>query len=210
MRLDVYVHHEPDPHQMALLYEIHQRLISIERKEDRIMTNIDQLTAAVADETTKEDSLITLVVSIKQELDALTAGQLPPDVQAKVDALFNTVTANSAKITAAITANTPAPTGTGTGGGTGTAPPPVVTGVAPNVGPAAGGTSVTLTGTGFQSGAHGSLVDIGGARATTNSVSADGTSMLITTGPGAVGSADVVVTNGDTQTGSLPAGYTYQ
>jgi hypothetical protein len=81
---------------------------------------------------------------------------------------------------------------------------PTVTSVDPNAGPTAGGQSVTITGDGFQSGA---TVSFGGAPATGVSfISA--TSLTAITPAGAAGAVDVAVTNPDTQTGSLPGGYT--
>ena len=57
----------------------------------------------------------------------------------------------------------PGGTGTGTGAFTYVAGPPTVTSVSPNSGPAAGGTSVTITGTNF-TGA--TAVTFGGTAAT--------------------------------------------
>ncbi|MHB8877881.1 MAG: beta strand repeat-containing protein [Myxococcaceae bacterium] len=82
---------------------------------------------------------------------------------------------------------------------------PTVTAVSPAFGPASGGNRVTLTGTGFGSGA---TVTIGGAAATAITV-AGATSLSATAPPGTVGAVDVVVTNSDTQSGSLVGAYTY-
>ncbi|MDQ6948581.1 MAG: IPT/TIG domain-containing protein [Actinomycetota bacterium] len=67
---------------------------------------------------------------------------------------------------------------------------PVVQSVLPACGPAAGGTSVTLTGTGFTSS---SVVDFGVAPATAVSVDASGTTLSVVSPPGA-GVVDVTVT----------------
>ncbi len=84
--------------------------------------------------------------------------------------------------------------------------PPTVTAIHPSAGSIAGGTSVIITGTGFQTGAS---VTIGGVPATNVSV-ANGTTLSAVTGahasPGAV---DVVVTNPDGQAGTLTGGFTY-
>src|SRR2546422_5125294 len=82
---------------------------------------------------------------------------------------------------------------------------PTVTGVSPGSGPAAGGTSVTITGTNFVSGA---TVTLGGTPAT-SVVVASSTQITATTAAHAAGAVNVVVTNPDTQTGSLTNGYTY-
>ena len=84
------------------------------------------------------------------------------------------------------------------------APAPTVTSITPNRGVTAGGTSVTITGTGFVSNV---TVTIGGLPATVLTVSA--TSITATTRAGSVGAKDVVVTNPDTQTGTLTNGFNY-
>ena len=90
---------------------------------------------------------------------------------------------------------------------------PTVAAVAPDAGPAAGGTEVEITGTGFQTGAtvtfNGipalSPAPVAGARVIVNSA----TSITATTPSGTAGAADVVVTNPDTQTATLVGGFTY-
>src|SRR5262249_28332915 len=77
--------------------------------------------------------------------------------------------------------------------------------VTPNNGSIAGGTPVTIAGTGFITGA---TVSFGGTAATGVTVSSS-TQITATTPAHAAGSGDVVVTNPDTQTGTLSNGYTY-
>ena len=73
------------------------------------MKTIDDLVAAVAEESTIVDSVISLVGELKSRLDEeLSDLSIPPDVQAKIDAVFSGVTADSARITEAVVANTPA------------------------------------------------------------------------------------------------------
>ncbi|MCI0341961.1 MAG: IPT/TIG domain-containing protein [Planctomycetales bacterium] len=84
--------------------------------------------------------------------------------------------------------------------------PPTLSSVSPAAGPLAGGTLVTLTGTGFLAGA---TVTVGGSPATTVTV-ASSTTITCVTPAGAMGPAAVVVTNVDAQTASLPTGYTFQ
>lgn len=83
-------------------------------------------------------------------------------------------------------------------------PAVTVTGINPNTGPA-GGTPVTITGTNFQSGA---TVSIGGVAATgvafINSATLDAV-----TGAHATGIVDVVVTNPNSQSGTLADGFAY-
>jgi N-acetylneuraminic acid mutarotase len=88
----------------------------------------------------------------------------------------------------------PAPTG------------PAVTGVWPTSGPPAGGTSIQVFGLRFQSGA---TVTIGGNPATNVNFVSD-TEITCDTPAGTAGSADVTVTNPNSQVGMLAAGFTYQ
>jgi hypothetical protein len=86
------------------------------------------------------------------------------------------------------------------------APPPVtVTQVNPNNGPFAGGTSVTITGTGFLAGAS---VTFGG-NAATSVVVVNSTTITANTPAHAAGAVNVTVTNTDTTSGTLTNGYTY-
>ena len=84
------------------------------------------------------------------------------------------------------------------------APAPTVTSILPTRGSIYGGSSVTITGTGFLSGA---TVTIGSAA--TNVIVVSDTSITATTAAGTAGATDVVVTNTDLQTGTLPGGFTY-
>ena len=91
----------------------------------------------------------------------------------------------------------------GTSGGSN--PAPKVSVISPNSGTASGGAAVTITGTGFQSGAG---VTIGGTAATGVTV-VSSTSITAKTPAHATGAADVVVKNPDNQAGALSGGYTY-
>ncbi|WP_180336097.1 putative Ig domain-containing protein [Pleomorphomonas diazotrophica] len=79
-----------------------------------------------------------------------------------------------------------------------------ISGVAPNTGPTTGGTTVTLTGTGF-TGTTG--VTFGGTAGTSVNVVSD-TSLTVVTPAGTIGAVAVAVTNG-VGTGTLPSAYTY-
>jgi hypothetical protein len=104
-----------------------------------------------------------------------------------------------------VAVTTPAGTATSTGGFAYDAPTPAITLVSPTSGPTAGGTPVTITGSGFVSGA---TVLIGGVAATPVVV-ASATSITAMTGAHAEGPVDVVVTNAGGAPGTLPAGFTY-
>jgi len=90
-------------------------------------------------------------------------------------------------------------------------PPPTVTGIVPNTGPAAGGTAITdLQGTGFLDDPGPPTVTFGGVPAT-SVVRVSATRITCTTPAHAAGAVDVVVTNADGQTsGASGAGlFTY-
>lgn len=94
---------------------VQERLDRIERKLDQvlkreivIMATLDETLVKVQQEATVDDSIIVLVNSMKAQLDGFLAGQLTPEAQQKVDALFSGVTDNIAKVSAAVVANTPA------------------------------------------------------------------------------------------------------
>jgi hypothetical protein len=89
--------------------------------------------------------------------------------------------------------------------GSSSAPAPTVTSISPNTGTTNGGTGVTITGTGFQSGA---TVSLGGSAATSVNV-VSSTSITATTAAHAAGASNVLVTNSDGQSGTLPNGYSY-
>lgn len=84
-------------------------------------------------------------------------------------------------------------------------PAPTVSSISPSSGARAGGTNVTITGTGFQSGA---TVTIGGASATSVTV-VDDTQITAVTPVGGSAAANVVVTNVDTQFATLVGGFVY-
>jgi IPT/TIG domain len=84
-------------------------------------------------------------------------------------------------------------------------PPPNPTAITPTSGSTSGRTSVTITGTGFASGA---TVTFGGTAATGVSVGSS-TSITATTPGHTAGAVDVVISNADNQTGTLSGGYTY-
>ena len=90
-------------------------------------------------------------------------------------------------------------------GSTGSNPAPTVSSISPTSGSGSGGTAVTITGTGFLSGA---TVSLGGTAATGVNVTSS-TSITATTAAHSAGSVNVVVTNSDNQTGTLNNGYSY-
>jgi len=91
------------------------------------------------------------------------------------------------------------------GGGTPQPQPPTITSVFPSPGSTAGGTSVTITGTNFASGA---TVKFDTTAATSVTV-VSSTSITVITPPHAAGLVNVVVTNPDGQSATLTNGFTY-
>lgn len=85
------------------------------------------------------------------------------------------------------------------------ASPPAVISVNPTSGPKNGGTKITITGTNFVSGAS---VTVGGSPCTSVQFISS-TSLACTTPAGTPGAVDIIVTNPDTQTGTLLSGFTY-
>ena len=91
------------------------------------------------------------------------------------------------------------------GQGGGGNPAPTVTGISPTSGTTAGGTPVTVSGTGFLAGATLSL----GGTAASNVVVSNSTTITATTPAHAAGAVNVTVTNTDSQSGTRTNGYTY-
>ena len=83
--------------------------------------------------------------------------------------------------------------------------PPTVTSISPTSGSTAGGTSVTITGTNFITGA---TVTIGGSSCT-SVVVVSSTSITCTTPSGTAGGKDVVVATGVSPNATLAGGFTY-
>lgn len=92
------------------------------------------------------------------------------------------------------------------GGFTYAYPAPTITAVTPASGPAVGGTSIVITGTGFQ---VSPAVRIGGTPAT-NVTRTSLTQVTAVTPPGMHGVVDVTLTNSDAQSATLAGGFRYQ
>jgi len=81
-------------------------LAGILNMEKRIMASLDDLKAAVAAQTTLIAGVGTLISQLQAKATAVPG--LTADQQAELDSIFNEVTADSASLTAALTAGTPA------------------------------------------------------------------------------------------------------
>jgi hypothetical protein len=90
--------------------ELREMVRLVLNKENSIMSTLDDDLAAVTAESTRLDSIDTLITTLNQRIaDALSGTTLPPAVQAKVDAVFAGLQANSAKIDTALNTNVPPP-----------------------------------------------------------------------------------------------------
>lgn len=79
--------------------------IDLERMQ---MASLEETLAKAEEADTKTDSIIALLAGMKAQLaEALSGVTLPPAVQAKVDAVFNTLVSHVADVDAALVANTP-------------------------------------------------------------------------------------------------------
>ncbi len=118
-----------------------------------------------------------------------------------------TTPAHAAGAVSVVVTNTDAQSGTLSNGYTYTSsnPAPTVSSISPTSGTTAGGTAVSITGTGFLAGA---TVNLGGTAATGVTV-VNSTTITATTPAHAAGAVNVVVTNTDAQSGTLSNGYTY-
>jgi len=74
------------------------------------MSTLDDDLAEVTAQSSRLDSIDTLVDTLNQRIsDALSGTTLPPAVQAKIDSLFTGLKANSEKIDKALNTNVPPP-----------------------------------------------------------------------------------------------------
>ena len=117
----------------------------------------------------------------------------PPHAAGAADIVVTNPDGQSGRLTGGFNYETPA------------SAPPAVSSVTPSSGPVGGGTSVSIAGAGFTSGA---TVSFGTAAA--SSVSVTSTTAITAVAPsGDAGKVDVVVTNPDGQAGRLIEGFTY-
>jgi flagellin-specific chaperone FliS len=83
---------------------IHELLHAINFKVNIIMANMQDLIATVQDEASVDDSIITLLDEISQQLKDAQAQNDPAAIQGVIDS----INANKQKISDAVTRNTPA------------------------------------------------------------------------------------------------------
>lgn len=95
-------------HHNADSSKILDSLLLILKHLKKMDNTIDEVLTEVQEASTVEDGLITLTQGIKAALDKVLAGALPPATQAKVDAIWQGLADNKAKVAQAIIDNTPA------------------------------------------------------------------------------------------------------
>jgi hypothetical protein len=76
-------------------------------KMEAIMVNLDKLAADVAAHRNVTDSVLTLVSGLAAKLKELSAGTTDLATQAQIDALAANQETDTARLTEAVTANTP-------------------------------------------------------------------------------------------------------
>ena len=104
MRIDHHVH--LDPEIAGSLRDINRKLDYLIRNQEIIMATLDQILADVTAESTDIGSLSKLLGGLRQQLADALAGTIPPEAQAKIDAIFTQVESNRGKVTEALAANT--------------------------------------------------------------------------------------------------------
>jgi hypothetical protein len=161
---------------------VSQSVNSLHEKVEIIMTSLANLQAAVAAETTVEQSVVTLLTTLSADLQAAIAAGDPAAIQAVADQ----ITKNTTVLSNAVVANTPVATGSFAVGG-------VMAGLA-------AGQSVVLLDNGSDSltvSANGPFAFItklasGAAYAVTvQTQPTDGTNCTIAAGNGTVAAADI-------------------
>lgn len=73
-------------------------------EKEKIIATLDDLVAVASADDIKIDEVLVVLVDIKARLDAALAGELSPEQQAKVDAVFAALADNPDRIQAAIDA----------------------------------------------------------------------------------------------------------
>jgi hypothetical protein len=209
MKFEIHHYHHPRNAEVAEM--VQQLFGSILERLSEIMATLDQVLQDVSDQTTQITSLQALILGLKQQIaDALSGVSLPSGAQVKIDQIFQNLEANKAGLANALNAGTPAAavnplipaTPVNPADPTNPANPanpfnpanpvpgdPVVSSISPTVGPLAGSTTITLTGTGFTGATS---VTVGGVSATSVVVVNDTSITAVT--PAGTGSGPVIVT----------------
>jgi hypothetical protein len=91
---------------MYLLGWLSSELFGRRREVKKIMATLDEILEVVTATSGTADSIVALITGLKQQVADLIAqiGTLPPEFQAKVDAIFDAAIANKAKLDTAVNA----------------------------------------------------------------------------------------------------------
>ena len=91
---------------MYLLGWLSSELFNTRREVRKIMATLDEILEVVTATSGTADSIVALITGLKQQVADLIAqiGTLPPEFQAKVDAIFDAAIANKAKLDTAVNA----------------------------------------------------------------------------------------------------------
>jgi uncharacterized protein YukE len=91
---------------MYLLGWLSSELFGKRREVKKIMATLDEILDVVTQTSGTADSIVPLITGLKQQIADLIAatGTLPPEFQAKVDAIFDAAIANKAKLDTAVNA----------------------------------------------------------------------------------------------------------
>jgi len=92
---------------LALLIEIRFSFYITIKNQNKMSQQLDNLTAKVTALSAACDSAVTLLGSLKTDLDAAILASQNGDNGTALDALSSTIDTETQKLTAAITANTP-------------------------------------------------------------------------------------------------------
>jgi type II secretory pathway component PulJ len=95
---------------LARLDKIEWMLNLVLRKEGKIMASLQDDLDAITAQSSRLDSLNTFVSGLEAQLAEALSGKLSAEDQAKVDAIFEAVHVNDAKIDTALNSNVPPPT----------------------------------------------------------------------------------------------------
>lgn len=97
----------------AFLTQALTQLATIIVNQRKIMHTLDEVLADVKEADTKVDSLSALIAGLRQQVKDVSTG-ISPEVQRKIDEVFDAAEAHKTRIQGALDANVPAPTGTDT------------------------------------------------------------------------------------------------
>lgn len=108
MRLDVHVYVHTDPPCEDSLTDIRNLLREINERTKKMSAELDDLTSAVAENTTIDQSAIALIEGIAAQLSQLVANATElGELKAAITAKAADLRASSAALSAAVAANTP-------------------------------------------------------------------------------------------------------